>query len=329
MSNKILVTGAAGFIGSYLVERLVEKGEKVVVTIFSKDSINYLRPGLANQTFVGDIRDIKFVEKAMKGCNRVYHLASAQNYLGISAEDFYTTNVEGTRNVMEVALKQGVKKVVHVSSSTAIKENKKRVDENDLFRGWFDGPYSFSKYKGEKVAFEYGARGLAVVAVNPTIVYGPRQMRSLGQIFKNFIEPRVRFVGFKNMILNLIYVKDVAEGIICAMQKGRTGHRYILGGHEMTLGQFIALLDELTGTHKPIITVPEFLLKLGASLIEPLFKMVRLKPPLLKAQVSAMQRGAAADISKARKELGLPVSSVREKLKETLDWYKMKGMIKF
>lgn len=327
-SGKILVTGAAGFVGSHLVERLAELGEDVVCTVFGKDKVNYLPSKLREAAVVGDVRDKAFVAKAMAGCKKVYHLAATLNEPSIPESEFHSTNVIGTRNVMETALALGVEKVVHVSSVATIKQDTRRVDEEYLFEGPFDGPYALTKYKSEKVALEYGARGLNVAVVNPTIIYGPRETHTLGQIFRNYLQPKVRFVGFSNSVLNLIYVKDVVEGFILAMKKGRPGHRYILGGEEMTLGHFVGLMDEITGTRKPVIKIPDAVLVLGVSVVEPLFSLFRLQPPLMKAQVRAMKRGTAVDISKAVKELGLKNRPVREGLKETLGWYRQAGYIK-
>ncbi len=327
-SGKVLVTGAAGFVGSHLAERLAELGERVVCAVFDKDKVNYLPPELQKSALVGDVRDKRFVAQAMAGCTRVFHLAATLNEPSVPESEFHTTNVVGTRNVMEAALALGVEKVVHVSSVATIKQSPLRVDEEYLFEGPFDGPYALTKYKSEKVAFEYGARGLKVTVVNPTIIYGPRETHTLGQIFRNYLQPNVRFVGFRNSVLNLIYVKDAVKGMMLAMEKGRSGHRYILGGDEMTLGQFVGMLDELTGTRKRVIAPPDALIELGVSIAEPLFSLVGLHPPLMKAQINAMKRGTAVDISKARKELGLRNRPVREGLKETLDWYRQTGYIR-
>ena len=327
-SKKVLITGAAGFVGSHLAERLVELGEQVVCAVFDKDTVNHLPPEFSKFSVVGDIRDRAFVERAMSGCSRVYHLAATLNEPSIPASEFYSTNVEGTRNVMEAALKLGVEKVVHASSVATIKEDSSRVDEEHLYRGVFDGPYSLTKYKGEKVAFEYGARGLKVTVVNPTIIYGPRETHTLGRIFRNYLQPKVRFVGFRDSVLNLIYVKDAVEGYILAMEKGRPGHRYILGGDEMTLGEFVGLLDEVSGTRKPVVAIPDGLLEFGVRFVEPVFSLVGLHPPIMKAQINAMKRGTACDVSKAKSELGLPGRPVRAGLKETLDWYLRTGYIR-
>ena len=331
MAKKILVTGAAGFVGSHLVEKLVEKGENVICIIFNKDPVNHLPQEVREkvQLVTGDIRNKAFVEKVTKGCSQIYHLAATLNAPFIPWEEFYSTNVIGTRNIMDAALKEGVKKVVVTSSVAAIKETAERISEEHRFKGFFDSHYALTKFKAEKVAFEYGSRGVDVVVLNPTIIYGPREIHTLGEIFRKHIQPPVRLLAFKKSILNLIYVEDAADGFILAMAKGRSGHRYILGGPEMTLGAFVGLLDEVTHTKKPIITLPSSLLEFAVSIIEPLFTLLRHHPPLLKAQIKAMKRGTAVDISKSKKELGVPERSVKEGVRKALEWYKKTGYIKY
>lgn len=326
---KVLVTGGAGFIGSHLVELLVREGYDVVSTVYDRAKVSYLDPSLPVKTFVGDIRDASFVRAAMKGCAAVFHLVAALNEPSSKYADFFSVNVEGTRNVMAAALELGVKKVVHTSSVVTIKENASRVDETHLHSGLFDGGYTLTKFLGEKVALEYGARGLPVTVVNPTIVYGPRDTHTLGNFFRLHLESKLRFVSFSGSVLNLAYVKDVAKGQLLAMKKGGPGQKYILGGEEVTLGQFVTLLDKVAGVHRPVIHTPGFAVSVGTAVLSPLFSAVGRSFPLLKAQVRAMKRGSAVDISKALRELGIPITPVERGIQEALDWYRKTGYIKY
>ncbi len=325
---KVFVTGAGGFIGSHLVELLVEKGHDVVCLLYEKDRVNNLSKSLPVKREVGDVRDFSFVKRAMKGCDWVFHLAAAMNSPKNTFQDFFSTNVEGTRNVMEAAIQNGVKKVVHVSSIVTIKEDAKKVDERHIHSGQFDGGYSLTKFLGEKIAFEHGATGLPVVVVNPTVVYGPRA-HALTDFFKLHIEPKIRFLGFATGQLNMIYVKDTVQGILLAMERGRQGHKYILGGPETTIGQFVSLLDKLTGNKRPVIKIPEYMIDIGSTVLPPVFSIFGKKFPLLKPQVNAMKRGSAVDIAKAKKELGIPITPLEKGVSETLQWYKETGRIRF
>lgn len=325
---KVLVTGANGFIGSHLVELLVRNGHDVVGTLFKKTKVNNLSPELSVKLAVGDVRDFKFIKKVMDGCDQVYHLAAAMSGTAKTFNDFFSVNVEGTRNVMEAAMQLGIKKVVHTSSMVTIKENKHTADETCLHTGFFDSYYTQTKFLGEKVAFEYGAQGLPVTIVNPTIVYGPGA-NFLTTFFQLHINPKVRFLSFENSILNLIHVRDAALGHLLAMEKGQAGHKYLLGGEQITLGRFTALMDKITGTRTPVVKLPGYMVDIGSSVLQPMFAIVGKSFPVLKVQIHAMRRGSSVDWKKAKKELGLPSTPLEKGLRETLQWYKNMGYITY
>ena len=324
---KILVTGADGFIGSHLAEILVKNGYDLHCTIFDKGSANYLDPKLRVKRFTGDIRDLSFVKKAMKGCDKVFNLVGALNVPTSTYDDFFSTNVEGARNIMEASLQLKIKKVVHTSSVVTIKENEKKVDENHLHKTFFMDPYTITKFYGEKIAFEYGAKGLDVTVVNPTIVFGPRDTHTLGNFFKLHLESRIRFVSFLDSRLNIIYVKDAAMGHMLAMEKGKPGNKYILGGDEISLGKFISTLDKVAGVKNPIIKIPKFAVDCASAIFPPLFSIFGKPFPVLRAQAKAMRRGSSVDISKAKKELGFPITPIDEGIKNALEWYIETGYI--
>lgn len=324
---KTLVTGAAGFVGSHLVERLVGRGDDVSVILYNQDPIQHLEPRIAVTRHVGDIRDADFVERAVTGVDRVFHLAAALNTPTTPVETFFTVNVLGTRNVLEAALKKGVKKVVHMSSCVTMKEDRTRITETSIHRTPYTAPYTFTKYQGEMLAYEYGAKGLPVTVLNPTIIYGPRDTHTLGEFFKLHLKPRIRLISFLDSPCNLVYVKDMIETLILAMEKGRAGHKYLVGGDEVTLIEFLKKLDEATGTDRPIIPVPEWLIEAGVKIVPKLYALVGRTFPVMTAQVQAMQRGTGVDFTKARMELGIPVTPLDAGIRETIRWYKQEGIL--
>lgn len=323
---KIFVTGADGFIGSHLVELLVKEGHEVVAFLMKNDDRQNLKD-LQVKRIVGDVRDFKQVKAAMKGCDWVFHLAASMNNPAYTYDDFFSVNVTGTKNVMEAALQEGIKKVVHASSNVTIKESTKIVNEEDQHSGNFDGPYAQTKFLGEKVAFEYGAKGLPVVIVLPTVVFGPR-MHAMKGFFKMHLQPRIRLASYTRSRLNVIYVKDVAKGMLLAMEKGKQGNRYILGGQELSLGQFLHVLDRAAGINRPILYLPEWVINIGCTIITPLALLARIPFPLLKPQVDAMKRGSSVDCSKAVSELGLRIRPLEDSLHETVEWYRKTGYIR-
>jgi dihydroflavonol-4-reductase len=325
---KILVTGAGGFLGSHVVELLVDQGHSVVCMLAENAPENYLDHSLEVTRLTGDIRDESFVGEAVAGCQQVYHLAAAKNRPGTSFEEFFSVNVLGTKNVMAAALEMGVDRVVNTSSIVTIKEDPGPVDETSLHRGFFSAAYTLTKYKGEKVCFEYGAQGLDVVVVNPTIMFGPRDTGSIAKLLKRHLESKVRIVGFPDCQLNLIYVKNAAIGHVLAMEKGKSGHKYILGGNQITIGDLVGMLDKVANINRPTIRVPDIAIDIGTTVLSPIFSMFGKTFPLLKAQVKAMRRGSAVDFSKAQDELGLPVTPIEADLESTLDWYRQTGFVK-
>jgi nucleoside-diphosphate-sugar epimerase len=243
-----LVTGAGGFVGSHLIEALEARGEDVTCFLYENSDGDFINPE-EHTTVRGDIRDPGSIREAVAGHDEVYHLAALLNHAKPTTEEFFETNVMGTRNVMEAALEEGVEKVVYTSSRVAIDENRpERLHETMRHPGFFNNGYTMSKYKGEKVVFEYGARGIDVNTVHPTLIYGPRETNTLAPLMRTYLHPPIRFKGYVDSLFDFIYVKDVAEGHIAAMERGRPGERYILGGEERSIGEFLALLDELTGT---------------------------------------------------------------------------------
>ena len=277
----------------------------------------------------GDITSRKDVKKAVKGCDRVYHQASLLNHNSPTHEEFIKVNADGTRNIMEACLDEGVERVVHTSSRVTInEEGSGRIDADYIHRGFFDNVYAMSKYRGEKIAFEYGARGLPVVVLCPTLVYGPRETHTTGPLIKAYLEMKVRFAAYLSSKFNLVHVRDVVDANIAAMKKGRKGHRYILGGVEISIGDFLKMLDEIAGVKRPIITMPNSLASGFVAYAGPILKKAGIELPVSKEQIYAMKTDTLVDIGKSKKDLGLKVTPLRQGLEETIKWYKDTGYVK-
>lgn len=331
-NKTVLVTGAGGFVGSHLVEFLSNYPDfRINAMVWDKDPINNLNSSsydLSNVTqMVGDVRDERFVEECVQGCDWVFHLASQQNDINATDDDFFTTNVLGTRNVMRACLKFGVKRVLHVSSLAAIKTDSSRVNENSVQQGFFDGAYSRTKFLGEKMAFEYCAKGVPVVVVNPTIIYGSRA-RVLCTYVKLHVDSHIRFYSFPNMVMNMVHVSDAVDFMFRAIQDCSVGERYLLGGREITMKQYLDLLDKTCKVNKPLIRLPVGLLEMGSAILTPIWRLAGKTFPVLKPQIDAMKRGSAADCTKLWGVVGKPKVSLRYGLVETINWCRSAGILK-
>lgn len=319
---KTLITGAGGFVGSHLVNKLIKKKEKVDCLIYDKSKSNLINTDKFNCIY-GDITDKKFVEKNLSGYDKIYHLAALLNYSSPTFNQFFKTNVLGTKNIMETALDSGTKKVVMISSRVTISEDSSvRINENHVHNNYFDNAYSLTKHRAEKIVFEYGARGIDVVTIHPTLIYGPGEMHTTGPLIRNYLTKKIRFAGFLNSTFNLVYVKDVVDGLTSAMKKGKPGHKYIFGGCEVKISEFLSTLDKLTGTNKPVITPPDSLIEFLIKNVVPAVKLLGIKIPVSKDQIYAMKYDTLVDTNKAETELDLNVTPLDVGLKETLDWYK-------
>jgi len=245
---KTLITGANGFIGSAVMRHCLDAGKDVRV-IVRPDSDRRNLDGLPVEIFEGDLHDKTSLEKAVKNCNTVFHVA-ADYRLWIPDPDYmYQTNVTGTRNLMLASAEAGVEKIVYTSSVAVLGMNKDgspaneetQISTNDMI-----GHYKRSKYLAEKeVTKLINESGLPAVIVNPSTPLGPRDIKPTptGNIVLETLNDRMP--AYVDTGLNIVHVDDVAKGHLLAFEKGKTGERYILGGENLSLQAILGIICEL------------------------------------------------------------------------------------
>lgn len=262
---RVLVTGASGFIGRKLCLSLAETGHDVVALCRDTDHPFLIRH--RNIHFVkGDILDVKSLEKAMKGCMQVYHTAAMAKMWCKNETDFYDVNVTGTANVLSCALKMGVDRVVHTSTCGVWGPTLNLpVSENDPRAVGFPISYERTKYLAELEVKAYVQKGLDVVIVNPSRVYGDGPItdsNTVSKMITGYIGGTWHFIpGDGKAIANYAFVDDVVDGHIAAMQHGRNGERYILGGEDVSFNGFFNTLKQLTGTKRNLYKIPVSIIK--------------------------------------------------------------------
>jgi len=328
VSRKVLVTGAAGFLGANLVRVLLQKGEEVRALVRPGSDRRGL-DGLPVELVEGDVRDVDSVRRAVAGCSRVFHLAAHHRFWAVHPKEFYETNVRGTGFVMDACLAEGVERVVHTSSWCTIGRSSAPADESTPLAPFQPGsPYERTKLHAEQIVLRSAERGLPVVVVNPTIVIGPWDGRPtpIGKLLIDFAAGRLPV--FVDARLNLIHARDVAEGHWLAAERGRVGERYILGNENRTLASLLEELTALTG--RPALRVPipyRAAWALGAASTV-LANWVTRRPPLLPLEaVELARRPATFDCAKAARELGLPQTPVRVALEEAVGWFQERGFL--
>ena len=322
-----LVTGATGFIGANVVRALLEAGASVrVLTRRGSDTRNLT--GLPVEMVYGDVRDIAALQPALRGCHTLYHAAAHYSLWTPHPEEMYATNVQGTKNLFQVALELEMQKVVYTSSvaTIGIPEDGTPGDETmHLAQEHAIGHYKRSKIMAEQAALAFCQQGLPVVIVNPATPIGPWDIKPTptGKIIVDFLQRKMP--AYVDTGLNLIDVRDVAQGHLLAAQHGKIGERYILGCRNMTLRAILRLAADVSGLAAPRWQVPYGLAMALGYVCEGLAHLTG-KPPLVPLTgVRMARRPMYFTAEKAVRELGLPQSPLAEAMRQAVQWFREHG----
>ncbi len=312
-----LITGGAGLLGSHVARLAVERGDRVRLALRETSSRENL--DFEYEAVNCDILDRRAVRRAMRDVDRVFHIAGSTS-LRAKPEALFQTNVEGTRVVLEEALRAGVARVVHTSSVAAIGPAPRGTvaDERQLFSQGSHGiPYVDSKREAEAEALRLAARGLPVVIVNPAFVFGAGDFnRSSTELVRRFL--RRELPAYVDGALNVVDVEDVARGHLLADERGTVGERYILGNRNFTLDRLFADLARLSGVEAPALKLPVSAALALAHLAESLPG----KPLLTTTEVRAGSLWWAYRSTKAKRELGYTPAHHEDTLVSTIEWYR-------
>src|SRR5215831_20204948 len=249
------VTGATGFLGSHVARVLANQGATLRLLVRSTSNLKNLE-GLKAETAIGDLRDAASLERAITGCDTVFHVAADYRLWVRDPDEMYRSNVGGTRALLEAARKNGVRRVVYTSSVATMgftSDGRPADEESAVSLADMIGHYKRSKYMAEQVAMEAGRSGMQVVTVNPTTPIGEQDVKPTptGRIVVDFLKRK--FPAYVETGLNLVDVRVCARGHVAALEKGRTGERYVLGGQDLTLKQILDKLGQITGLPSPTI----------------------------------------------------------------------------
>ncbi|HWF36902.1 MAG TPA: hopanoid-associated sugar epimerase [Candidatus Acidoferrales bacterium] len=326
----ILVTGAAGFVGSHVARQLVETGQSVRVFIRPNSNLRLLE-GLRAERVEGDLRDSGSIERAMQGVRRVFHVAADYRLWARHPEEIYESNVEGTRRLFEIAAREGVERIVYTSTvATVVVPGHGDALPNEETRATLDemiGHYKRSKFLAEEEARKAAAGGVPIVIVNPTTPVGPGDWKPTptGRIIVDFLNGKMP--AYVDTGLNLAPVEDVAAGHLLAAERGRIGERYILGGRNMTLKQILQALAAITGRPAPRVKIPHAV-ALAAGYANEFFARLTGREPQIPVEGVKMSRHrmfVASD--KAERELGYKPGPVEAALERAVRWYESSGYV--
>jgi len=325
---KAFVTGATGFLGSHVARVLADQGADLRLLVRSTSNLKNLT-GLKADTATGDLRDAASLEKAISGCETVFHVAADYRLWVRDPNEMYRSNVGGTRSLLEAARKNGVRRVVYTSSVATIgfKSDGQPADEDSpVSLSDMIGHYKRSKFMAEQLAMEAGRGGMQVVTVNPTTPVGEQDVKPTptGRIVVDFLKRK--FPAYVETGLNLVDVRECAQGHVAALEKGRTGERYVLGGEDLTLKQILDKLGQITGLPSPKIKLP-YLFAFAAGVVDEAVTglLLRREPRATVDTVRMGKKKMFASSAKAGRELGWKIVPVDGALRRAADWFRANG----
>lgn len=322
--NTVLVTGATGFVGKQLALKLAGSGHKVHAMYRSEAKTG----GLQHENirlFKGTLNDLVSIDNAMKGCEQVYHLAAFAAVWTENPEDIYEQNVMGTVNILESALKYGVKRVIHTSTAGVFGPSGEQpnMEDRSTAESHFIH-YDRSKAQAEEKVKVYVRDGMDVVIVNPTRIYGPGKLgdsNGVTRMIRDYMKGKWHIIpGNGKSVGNYVYIDDVVEGHLLAMEKGRRGECYLLGGSDLSFNEFFRTLREVSDRRYFLIKIPLFIGISIAAIMLTIAKLTGRMPLITPGLLRRYSHNWAVSSEKAKTELGYNPVDFRVGLVKTLEW---------
>ena len=327
---KTLVTGATGFVGRAVVEALLAQGREV--RVLARRPQHRVLSGFPVEMVRGDLTDPASLQRAVQGCSRLFHVAADYRLWVPDPAIMYATNVEGTRALLQAALEAGVERVVYTSTVGTLGnpgDGTPGTEETPVSLADMVGHYKKSKFLAEQAALEYAGQGLPLVVVNPSTPVGAWDVRPTptGQMLVDFL--RGKMPAFLDSGLNLIHVRDVAQGHLSAEDRGRVGEKYVLGHQNLTLAEIFDKLALISGIRAPRWRLPYYPI-LGLAYLNEFWStwITRRPPKVPLTAVKMAKKFMFFDSQKAIRELGLPQTPVDQALQDAVEWFRHHGYIK-
>jgi nucleoside-diphosphate-sugar epimerase len=322
---RAFVTGASGFIGRHLVEKLLQTGWTVKALIHNRTlpletrGLEYVR---------GDIERETAWKEALEGTDVLFHLAAALGGSPLNKKEFQRTNAEGTRKVLQAAQKAGIKKTVHFSSAGVLGAVKPGDKAGELYPLHPLSVYDQTKLEGEQIALQMAQEGLSLVVIRPGWVYGPGDTRTF-KLIKVIAKKRFILVTRGTTWQTPVHIEDLLDGVCLCLERGKPGEVYHLAGNEvLTVRQIVDSIAEATGSFIPRLSLPLFPVKLAAWKLETAFKLVGKEAPLTRGKLAFFIHPKPLSIDKAARELGYtPPTGFKTGIAETVRWYRENGWL--
>lgn len=326
---KILVTGGTGFTGKALVKRLLEEGHQVVALDYKEGLKTEELRAWGAEVIIGSVTDRAVVARAMKGVEVVQHLAAAFREMNVPNTFYDEVNVGGTRNVLEAAQAEGVRKLVYCSTC-GVHGN---VDHPPAGE---DAPiqpadyYQRTKYEAEPIALDFGRRGMKVTILRPAAIYGPGDPERFFMIFKRVKSGTFPMFGNGKTLYHPLYIDNLVDALLLAMDENKgNGEAYLIADeHYYAIEEIVRKAAKAMGVEVRIPHYPVWPVVLAGHVCEKICKPFKITPPIFPRRVDWYRQNRAFKIDKARRDLGYaPRVELDEGLKATYDWYRAEGLL--
>lgn len=326
---KVFVTGGTGFTGSHLTRRLLLKGHQVVVLDNQPGRYYNELKSLGADIHIGSVADRDLVFKLTKGAEIVHHVAAMFRRVNLPKSIYWDVNVEGTRYVFEAALEFGVRKVINCSTCgvhghvhhTPASEDAPIAPEDY---------YQYTKYEGERIIPIFLEKGLKVVTLRPTAIYGPGDPERFVMLYREVKKGRFYMFGNGESHYHPLYIDNLIDAFeLAATSEKENGEVYLIGDENYsTLNNLVTKIAEALNVNLTIHHLPFWPLWTAAFVCEMIYKPLRVDPPLFRRRVDWFRQNRAFNIEKAKRELGYkPLVGLEEGLKRTAEWYETEGLI--
>jgi len=325
----VLVTGATGFVGSAVVRRLVASGVAVRALVRPGSNQRNLE-GMPVTVVTGDLTDPASLQRALAGCQGLFHVAADYRLWVRDPAAMYHTNVDGTRALLQAAARAGLERIVYTSSVATLglrADGQPSDEDTESSLADMIGHYKRSKYLAEEVVRELARDGLPVVIVNPSTPAGPGDVKPTptGRMIVDALAGRMP--AYVDTGLNMVHVDDVAAGHLLAYERGTVGRRYVLGAEDMTLQEILGELARISGRRPPRFRIPHTAVLPVAHLAEGWARISGREPGITVDGVRLAKKRMFFSSGRAQRELGYRPGEARAALRDAAVWFRAHGYV--